>query len=1203
MKKFEIFLFVMVIVVLTTGLVVAEELVTFDNSKVYDSVEQKVTVVNTFGAGRTIADVQLNTPLRNLVPVGYQKVAEFTINVYDDTYTTPLLKMDFYNYKNLEEKLEKKFDYKLWGLRDVVVPDFKDVCVKDLKGNLSCYAEKSGSHIEQVEDWIDFDYTSLKSGKYKIAVFTQVNLYDDVEFVPTYFGVEMKEFASYVQSSGTKTTYIEDGINYTVQTFTSNGTLNFTKNLNVSILIVGGGGSGGSGDAVAGGRGGAGGGGAGGLIYYQSYNMGMGDYNVVVGAGGAAASPDATGKNGMASSLNATLYAYGGGYGATYTGSGGSGGSGGGGGGTTSGSRGGGTGVSGQGYNGGTALSNGQPAGAGGGGASRAGWNTAANVAGNGSNGLQIAIYNGTPLWYAGGGGGNAWETATDGRGGLGGGGAGSYNGAGTSGVNGTGGGSGASFYSSSANVLGGSGIVIVRYVTAEGESSLPSITLNAPAAYYNSSSQTIIFNTTVSDANAASKIMNVSLYIDGELNETNSTEIVGSSGGIYIFTKILSEGKHNWTIEVWNNYSQINNATREFWIDLTPPTVTIVSPTNTTTWNNFALTNNVTSNLRWNSVDTGALSMCWYSIDDGTTNTTVTCNSNVTQYTTFNNTLTYITWANDTAGNLNSARVSSTNRTYTLLNSVTYTSSLFETEKTSYLLNITPDNFDITAKGGAEVFLNGTRKAMTLSADTNDYEIWNFTYSIPAALLGNLSIVFNGSLGNTTTYYQTVNYTTFHLCDVYFDASNHTQNTTAGFNVSYLTINFKDEANYSSIKGKISYSTFNYTLGDGSSYKLLTYTNATDNVNYTFCYSPALRDVKVDAYIQYSGGTYAQRTFNPDVETYTNASQTKTLYLLSSGSWSTYQVINTVGSVISGVNVVVEREILGVLTNIESGVTDSAGAVTFYLNPDYEHTLTFSKTGYTSVIVTIKPSSTTYTVTMGGNLSSFEAVEYVGSLEGITWSAGPDHQVLAPNTEYNFSFTIADNNSELTGYRIELYDNNSVILASSTGTNSAGGTVSVLLNTFNNVSIRGRYLFTNGTGWYVLDSDYYWLVEDEDIPERGTLKAFFKYISTLDIFGGSQERQDYSRTLLFFIIIFIVFGLISYTTGFELQTAGGSLLLLVPIVWFASAGGFFTMNYSPLVQNSLGDPGFFAKYTVALITTFIGLGYTLSRIAEERGS
>ena len=304
-------------------------------------------------------------------------------------------------------------------------------------------------------------------------------------------------FADTVYSNAVTTYYVEDTVNYTVQTFLANGTFNITSDKNVSILIVAGGGSGASGDAVAGGRGGAGGGGAGGLIYYQSYNLGSGNYNITVGRGGSRPGADASGNNGLNSSINTTLAAWGGGGGGGYTVGGVAGGSGGGGGGKTSGSASGGSGISGQGYAGGSSIANGQPAGAGGGGASRNGWNNTLNVAGNGSNGLSFTIYNGTALWYAGGGGGNAWETATsDGLGGLGGGGGGSYNSMGINGTNGTGGGGGAGFYNLGAGT-GGNGIIILRYVTEGGvDTTVPTFTTipSNASIFYRNESLLVIF-------------------------------------------------------------------------------------------------------------------------------------------------------------------------------------------------------------------------------------------------------------------------------------------------------------------------------------------------------------------------------------------------------------------------------------------------------------------------------------------------------------------------------------------------------------------------------------------------------------------------------------------------------------------------------------------------------------------------------------
>jgi fumarate reductase subunit D len=255
-------------------------------------------------------------------------------------------------------------------------------------------------------------------------------------------------------SGGTRTT---SGL-YTIHTFTSSGTFTVTGSCDdVEVLVVAGGGGGGS-SSSTGAHYNGGGGGAGGLIYDASYPA-SGAVAVTVGAGGAS-SNSTHGGNG-ANSVFGTLTAIGGGYGGTYCGSGGNGGSGGAPG-RDCGS--GGTATSGQGYQG-TAN------GGGGGGAG------AASSTVNGGNGLQYSI-SGVATYYAGGGGGTQLANP-GGSGGLGGGGAGrnshDYPGNGTAGTantGGGGGGAGVGYYSGA----GGSGVVIIRYLSAMAAPVVPGV-------------------------------------------------------------------------------------------------------------------------------------------------------------------------------------------------------------------------------------------------------------------------------------------------------------------------------------------------------------------------------------------------------------------------------------------------------------------------------------------------------------------------------------------------------------------------------------------------------------------------------------------------------------------------------------------------------------------------------------------------------
>jgi hypothetical protein len=264
-----------------------------------------------------------------------------------------------------------------------------------------------------------------------------------------------------VSASGGTVSYA-DG--YTIHTFTSSDDFLVYSGGDVEYLVVAGGGGGG--------YDGAGGGGAGGLLT-GTKSLVADTYDITVGDGGAAATlVGSKASNGTNSSIGTLITATGGGGGGSKNSNGADGGSGGGGG-------------HGGSYTGGTATTSpsqgqdggdgGTAGGGGGGGAGAVGSNmddtTGAVAAGNGGNGLSSSI-SGTATYYAGGGGGGTYSVgAARGTGGLGGGGNGGANNEGTDpptpGTPNTGGGGGADGLASGTGAQqGGSGIVIIRYLT-----------------------------------------------------------------------------------------------------------------------------------------------------------------------------------------------------------------------------------------------------------------------------------------------------------------------------------------------------------------------------------------------------------------------------------------------------------------------------------------------------------------------------------------------------------------------------------------------------------------------------------------------------------------------------------------------------------------------------------------------------------------
>ena len=173
----------------------------FDNVKSYNPVTKTVTITNAFGFGEVIGQAKLNTPLDFHVPQGYQKVAEFEIINYDD-YKDALKDLQLYDKKNKTLKtIIRDYDYKYLTYENVSVDDYGEVCGKLLvNGSVVCSYEIIGNHLEEREKWIKLTPSDLKkNGVLTIGIFTEVLKDDVVEWIPSIFGVDVEEWATWTE--------------------------------------------------------------------------------------------------------------------------------------------------------------------------------------------------------------------------------------------------------------------------------------------------------------------------------------------------------------------------------------------------------------------------------------------------------------------------------------------------------------------------------------------------------------------------------------------------------------------------------------------------------------------------------------------------------------------------------------------------------------------------------------------------------------------------------------------------------------------------------------------------------------------------------------------------------------------------------------------------------------------------------------------
>ncbi len=172
----------------------------FTHTKSYDEKTQTITIKSFPLIGRDITTIKLNTPLNYMVGAGYGKVAELEVDLFDDTYSDAFNKMEFYDLNNNERKFEREFDYKYLTIESVDVNDYKEVCSTSGNGTKICSQEIIGTHKEEREVWKDLDTSILTKGKITIGIFTNVKVGDYVEWIPTLFGKEIDEWATWQAS-------------------------------------------------------------------------------------------------------------------------------------------------------------------------------------------------------------------------------------------------------------------------------------------------------------------------------------------------------------------------------------------------------------------------------------------------------------------------------------------------------------------------------------------------------------------------------------------------------------------------------------------------------------------------------------------------------------------------------------------------------------------------------------------------------------------------------------------------------------------------------------------------------------------------------------------------------------------------------------------------------------------------------------------
>lgn len=450
-------------------------------------------------------------------------------------------------------------------------------------------------------------------------------------------------------------------------------------------------------------------------------------------------------------------------------------------------------------------------------------------------------------------------------------------------------------------------------------------------------------------------------------------------------------------------------------------------------------------------------------------------------------------------------------------------------------------------------------------------------------------SFIGNATEGNTSINWTTMstgntNSWTCRACNNNTECSNftdvrsihrmsYTQCTSGNVALNLTFLNESDPV--TAISGTLQNSNLVFDSDDTGDFTS-TFTNSTEQAAQMFCLNPATRTLSVAGGIGFSASNFPQRPFIIDNNFRGDTTLHLQLYLLPSvdGIFTTFQVLNSANQPVQNVKVIGKRTILGTSTTIVGDYTDDAGTVTFFLNPNFAHTFTFSKSGFNDFITTINPTQSTFTI----NMVETGLVNITNPNFGITFAITPTLAVLNNATGYNFSFTIQSDNQTLDSFGFDLVNTTGTSFASQTGVAGSGGMVSSAVNTSNQTRFNMNYYWV--IDGVTINGTKTWAIRN---TEAGTfsLSNFFDDLKNFD--GGGLD--NFGRNLIAFVIIFGVVALVSREVGTRILTNEAGIGLIVFLIWFFEYVGFISTIPTGEVQ---------IPFMTSILTGMIGLGWIM---------
>lgn len=658
-----------------------------------------------------------------------------------------------------------------------------------------------------------------------------------------------------------------------------------------------------------------------------------------------------------------------------------------------------------------------------------------------------------------------------------------------------------------------------------------PVVNLDSPINAFNSSSKTIIFNGTASDDK---KLINVSLILDGIINETNSS---GLNNSLYTFViSNLAEGNHNWTIEAVDNESQsITAPTRTFTIDTTLPRIDITSPIG----NQGRLTVGESLQVNFTLIE-ATPNICLF--DYNSTNITTSCSNNFTINYEFNNN-DIIIWAIDNVGNLNFTVGS---WTFDFIETGSkFSNTTIEGAREEFILNVTLNPSLLLAS--ADLIYNGSSSSGSFVNIVQDNYTLTRTITIPAVstdtnvtFLWNLTLSSGSSL-NSSSNNQTIRDLNLGNCSV---NTNVVMNLTLRDEESQVFLG--GSAFNTSIEVDIDISPFGLTTPVIEFSQLYNQTNPAEVcINIAL---PTTVKYRLDSTIKYRASERVSEQYNIQNFTLQNTSipQNINLFDLLSADSTEFRITFKDSNFIIVENALIQisRQYVseGTFKTVEIPKTDSNGQTVAHLvDKDVVYNIVVTKDGevlgtFNNLVAFCEDELTGSCFITLNALQANEVLFNYDSTIGLVFSFNYNETTRL----LNFTFTTVDGSTKnitLTSVKMDQLGNTSVCFESLI---SSSGVVSCSVpSSVGNETIVVE-IFVDGvlklTNWISGGSDF-------DIGDAG---FFLLLILVLSL--GLMLIESKTGIIIGVLVGFISASLFSWTTG-------GIIGIGSSIVWLAIAG------------------------------------------------